>query len=197
MTAKHLDSVRLARLRALIETQAERGTVGGVAWLVARDDDVEVGVAGVLTRGEAAPVQRDTIFRIASMTKPMTAAVAMMLIEEARLRLEDPVDDLLPELADRRVLVEGMGPVDGATVPARRPITVRDVLTFELGYGMNFSEDWPQPLLEAMGELGLGGGPPAPEGPPGPDEWIRRLGTLPLMFQPGARWLYNVGSDVL
>jgi CubicO group peptidase (beta-lactamase class C family) len=175
----------------------QRDTVGGVAWLAARDDDVEVGVAGTLTRGEGEPVRRDSIFRISSMTKPIVAAGALVLVEECRLRLEDPVDELLPELADRRVLVDQRGPIDGETVPADRPITVEDVLTFRLGLGMDFTAPWPQPLLEAMSELGLAAGPPEPQLPPEPDEWMRRLSTLPLLHQPGERWLYNTGSDVL
>lgn len=188
---------RLARLRDVMAAHVETDRVGGVAWLAARGDDVEVGVAGTLTRGEDAPVQRDSIFRIASMTKPITAVAALALVEECRLRLDDPVDDLLPELADRKVLVDGRGPLDGDTVAANRPITVHDLLTFRLGLGMDFEAPWPQPLLDAMGELGLGAGPPEPQVPPPPDEWIRRLSTLPLLYQPGARWLYNVGADVL
>ncbi len=191
------DPGRVARLGEVMAGHVERGAVGGVAWLAARDEDVEVGVAGTLTRGEPAPVQRDSIFRIASMTKPVTAVAALILLEECRLRLDDPVDDLLPELADRRVLVDGRGPVHGDTVPADRPITVHDVLTFRLGLGMDFEAPWPQPLIEALDKLGLGGGPPQPQVPPDPDEWIRLLGTVPLLYQPGARWLYHVGSDVL
>lgn len=191
------DAGRLRRLHDVMERHVDDGTVGGVAWLAARDDQIEVGTAGNLTRGEAKPVQRDTIFRIASMTKPILAVGTLILIEECRLRLDDPVDNLLPELANRRVLVNGSGPIDAATVPAQRPITVRDVLTFQLGMGMDFSAPWPQPLLEAMGELGVGTGPPEPQVPPEPDEWIRRMSTLPLLYQPGERWLYHVGSDVL
>lgn len=171
--------------------------VGGVAWLAACGDDVEVGVAGRLTRGEPKSVSRDSIFRIASMTKPIVAVAALLLVEECRLRLDDPVVELLPELGDRRVLLDGGGPIDGDTIPAGRPITVDDVLTFRLGLGMDFAAPWPQPLLEAMAELGLGAGPPEPQVPPGPDEWIRRLSTLPLLYQPGERWLYNTGADVL
>jgi CubicO group peptidase (beta-lactamase class C family) len=191
------DKRRLERLDATLVAHAESGAIGGLAWLAACGDDVHVGTAGVLTRGNAAPIARDSIFRIASMTKPIVAAAAMILVEECRLRLEDPVDGLLPELADRRVLVDGAGPVDGPTVPALRPITVRDVLTFELGLGMDFTAPWPQPMLDAMEALELGSGPPNPAGPPPPDEWMRRLATLPLMYQPGERWLYNTGADVL
>ena len=191
------DRERLARLEAAVADHVEQDRVGGVAWLAARGGEVEAGTAGVLTRGEGEPVRRDTLFRISSMTKPITAVAALVLVEECRLRLDDPVDDLLPELADRRVLVDPHGPVDGDTVPASRPITVRDVLTFRLGVGMDFEAPWPQPLLEAMAALELGSGAPAPQEPPEPDEWMRRLGTLPLLYQPGERWLYNTGADVL
>jgi len=192
-----LDPGRLERLHELMAEHVERDTVGGVAWLASRDDDLDVGVAGTLTRGEPAPVRRDSIFRISSMTKPIVAGAALVLIEECRLRLEDPVDDLLPELSDRRVLVDPRGPVDGDAVPAHRPISVEDVLTFRLGLGLDFEAPWPQPLLEAMSGLSLGAGPPEPQVPPEPDEWMRRLSTLPLLYQPGERWLYNTGSDVL
>ena len=191
------DATRLKRLDEVMAGHVERGDVGGVAWLAACGDDLDIGVAGVLTRGETALVSRNSIFRIASMTKPILSVGALLLIEECRLRLDEPIDELMPELADRRVLVEGNGPMDGETVPAQRPITVRDVITFMLGLGMDFSAPWPQPLLEAMGALELGDGPPQPQQPPEPDEWMRRLGTLPLLYQPGERWLYNVGSDVL
>jgi CubicO group peptidase (beta-lactamase class C family) len=188
---------QLERLREVMAGHVEHDTVGGVAWLASRGGDVAVGVAGALTRGEAEPVGRDSIFRISSMTKPIVAAGALVLVEECRLRLDDPVDELLPELADRRVLVDPQGPIDGDTVPADRPITVEDVLTFRLGLGVDFTAPWPQPLLEAMSDLGLAAGPPEPQTPPGPDEWMRRLSTLPLLYQPGERWLYDTGSDVL
>src|SRR5262245_28149405 len=191
------DNAGIRRLRDIMDGHVERDDVGGVAWLAARGDDVEVGWAGTLSRGEPAPVQRDSIFRIASMSKPITAVAALILVEECRLRLDDPVDDLLPELAERRVLVDGRGPVDGDTVPADRPITLRDLLTFRLGLGIDFTAPWPSALLVRMGELELGSGPPEPQVPPDPDEWIRRLSTLPLLYQPGERWLYHVGSDVL
>ena len=188
------DPQRLAHLAEAMQLHVEQDRVGGVAWLLAAGDQVEVGVAGRLTRGEPTPVGRDSIFRISSMTKPIVAVAALILVEEYRLRLDDPVDALLPELADRRVLVDARGPIDGETVAAQRPITLHDVLTFRLGIGVDFAAPWPQPFLDALAELELGAGPQVP---PPPDEWMRRLSTLPLLYQPGERWLYNNGADVL
>ena len=141
-------------------------------------------------------VRRDTIFRIASMTKAVTAAAAMILVEECKLRLDEPVDRLLPELANRKVLKRLDGPLDN-TVSAIRPITVRDLLTFRMGHGMVMGPPDKYPIVLAMDELQIGTGPPSPATTPAPDEWIRRLGTLPLMHQPGERWMYNTGSEVL
>src|SRR5207247_852888 len=133
---------------------------------------------------------------ISSMTKPVTAVAAMILVEECRLRLDEPVDRLLPELAGRRVLQRIDGPLED-TVPAHRPITARDLLTFRLGWGLVMAPPGATPIQRAMDELRLGQGPPSPSTPPEPDEWIRRLGTLPLMHQPGEQWMYTTGSDVL
>src|SRR4051794_20960245 len=191
------DQQRLARVAQAMHDHVEQDGVGGVAWLLSAGDQVEVGVAGRLTRGEPTLVGRDTIFRISSMTKPIVAVAALILVEEYKLRLDDPVDALLPELSDRRVLVDARGPIDGETVPAQRPITLSDVLTFRLGVGMDFAAPWPQPFVDAMADLELGGGPPEPQVPPPPDEWMRRFSTLPLLYQRGERWLYNTGADVL
>ena len=146
--------------------------------------------------GGSAPMRRDTLFRISSMSKPITAAATMILVEECKLRLDEPVDRLLPELADRRVLRRLDGPLDD-TVPAHRPITLRDLLTFRMGFGQVLAPPDASPILKTAHELGIGMGPPAPDTMPAPDEWPRRLGSLPLMHQPGERWLYNTGSDVL
>jgi len=178
----------LARLDQVVAAHVRRGDVGAVAWTVARHDHVHCGTAG--------SAGRDTIFRISSMTKPVTAVAALSLMEDCLVRLDDPVDEWLPELADRRVLARPEGPLTD-TVPAARPITLRDLLTFRSGMGFDFTTAGPQPVVEAGAELGLGAGPPAPAGPPEPDEWMRRLGTLPLARQPGERWLYHTSSDVL
>ena len=113
-----LDPERLQALRDVMADHVRHDTVGGVAWLAARGRRRRGRGRRGLTRGEPDPVRRDSIFRIASMTKPIAAVAALVLVEECRLRLEDPVDDLLPELADRRVLVDASGPIDGDTVPA-------------------------------------------------------------------------------
>src|ERR1700685_1609081 len=120
------------------------------------------------------------------MPKPMRAAGAMMCVEECKLRLDEPVDRLLPELADRVVLRRPDGPVDD-TVPASRAITVRDLLTFVWGLGLVVAPPgtppphWP--IQQAMDDLELNQSMPDVTVPPSPDEWIRRLGTIPLMHQ--------------
>ncbi|HEY3669892.1 MAG TPA: serine hydrolase domain-containing protein [Acidimicrobiia bacterium] len=191
------DTARIIRLGDAIAEHAAADDVGGVAWLAACGDDVHAGAAGHLTRGEPAPVERDSVFRIASITKPIAAVAALVLVEDHALHLDDPIDALLPELADRRVLVDARGPIDGDTVPAVRPLTVHDVLTFRTGIGMDFDAPFPQPLMQAIDDLGITTAPPAPQLPPEPDEWIRRLGTLPLLHQPGERWTYHYSADVL
>ncbi len=191
-----LSKTRLARLRDVMSGYVERGKVPGVVALVSRHGEVHVEAIGAKSAGGGDPVRRDTIFRIASMTKPITAAAAMILVEECRLRLDDPVDRLLPELADRRVLRRLDGPLDD-TEPARRPITLRDLLTFRMGFGILMAPPGSYPIQRAASELDLGQGMPQPQTPPAPDEWIRRFGTLPLMHQPGEKWVYNTGSDVL
>jgi CubicO group peptidase (beta-lactamase class C family) len=128
------------------------------------------------------------------MTKPVAAVAAMILVEECRLRLDDPVDPLLPELADREVLKRPDWPVD-ETVPANRPITPRDLLTLRLGIGAVLAPPGSHPIQEAMEEAELAPGADSPSLPP--DEWMRRLGGLPLIHQPGERWMYETGSDVL
>src|SRR6266536_813699 len=168
MSSGGLSKARLGRVHDVMAGYVERGDVPGIVTLVSRRGEQHVEAVGTKAVG-GDPVRRDTIFRISSMTKPMTAAATMILVEECKLRLDEPVDRLLPELADRAVLKRLDGPLD-ETVPTNRPITVRDLLTFRMGFG----------LLMAP-----------------PDAWIRRLGTLPLMHQPGERWLYNTGSDVL
>jgi CubicO group peptidase (beta-lactamase class C family) len=173
--------------------------IPGLVALVARLDEVHVEALGSLAVG-GPPVQRDSLFRIASTTKPITGAVTLALVDEGLLSLDEPVDRLLPELANRRVLRKMDGPLD-ETVEAARPITVRDLLTFTFGFGMvmeMFMAPKPWPIVKAAEELHLATiGPPNPAELPDPDTWISRLGSLPLLAQPGERWLYNTGAMVL
>jgi CubicO group peptidase (beta-lactamase class C family) len=188
---------RLARLHDVMAGHVERGEMPGIVTLLSRRGEVHVDAIGATTLGGREPMQRDTIFRITSMTKPITAVAAMILVEECRLRLDELVDRLLPELAHRRVLRSLDGPLDD-TVPASRPITLRDLLTFRMGLGIVMAPAGAHPIRRAIDELGIVGfGPPDPSTPHEPDEWLRRLATLPLMHQPGERWMYNTGSYVL
>ncbi len=196
MSIGGLSRTRLARMHDVMAGYVERGDVPGLVTLVSRRGEVHVDAIGVRTIGDSAPMQRDMIFRISSMTKPIIAAATMILVEECKLRLDDPVARWLPELADRKVLKRLDGPLDD-TVPAKRPITVRDLLTFRMGFGQMMASPVAYPILKAANEQQIGMGPPSPSTMPTPDEWMRRLGSLPLMYQPGERWMYNTGSDVL
>ncbi len=191
-----LSGARLGRMRDVMAGHVARGEVPGLVTLVSRRGETHVEALGMKAIGGGDPMRRDTIFRIASLTKPIAAAAALILVEECRLRLDDPVDRLLPELADRRVLRRLDGPLDD-TVPARRPITLRDLLTLRMGFGFIMGPPDAYPILAAVDEQHLGMGPPKPRTPHTPDEWLRRFATLPLMRQPGEQWLYEMGFAVL
>src|SRR5918997_3649559 len=129
-----LSRARLARMHDVMAGHVERGDVPGIVTLISRRGEVCVEAIGTKAFGGSDPMRRDTIFRVASVTKPIVAAAAMILVEECALRLGEPVDPWLPELTDRRVLRTIDSPLDD-TVPANRPITLRDLLTFRLGIG--------------------------------------------------------------
>jgi CubicO group peptidase (beta-lactamase class C family) len=181
-----------------MSARVDRGELPGMVMLVARDDDVKVDAVGVTAFGGNVPMRRDTIFRVASLTKPIVAAATMILVEDDVIDLEEPVTRLLPELAGQRVLARVDGPLD-ETVPLRRPVTIEDLLTFRMGFGLITEPEFnpPYPIIRAAAALQLVLGDPDPRTPHDPDEWIRRFGSLPLMYQPGERWNYNVGTLVL
>jgi CubicO group peptidase (beta-lactamase class C family) len=127
----------------------------------------------------------------------VVAAAALQLVDEGSLHLEDPVDELLPELADRQVL-SSLESALSDTVPAHRPITLSDLLTFRLGFGTILAPPDTYAIQTAEKELGLMTlGPPWPPPDFSSDEWIGRFSTLPLMYQPGEQWLYNTGLQIL
>jgi CubicO group peptidase (beta-lactamase class C family) len=149
-------SKRLTRVRELLERHVASGFVPGTVAILARHGDVHVEAIGSLAfegAGSTTPMAGDTICRMASMTKPIVAACAMTLVEDCTLRLDDPVDDLLPELADMAVLVDVHGPLED-TVAANRSITLRDLLTFTLGTGMVLAEPGTAPIADALDTLG-------------------------------------------
>ncbi|MGZ6240628.1 MAG: serine hydrolase domain-containing protein, partial [Syntrophales bacterium] len=183
----------LRRMRDVLARHVESGKIPGLVALVSRYDEMHVEAIGTMRHDGGAPMRRDTIFRMASTSKPVTIAAVMVLLDECRLRLDDLVEQWLPELADRRVLKRIDGPLDD-TVPARRPITVRDLLTSTFGLGMDMTS-LGTPIMNAIFEQGLT--PNLPEPVPEPDEWMRRLGALPLMHHPGERWQYHISNDLL
>ena len=189
--------MRAGRVIEVLQRHGETGYMAGAVALIGRGSEANVVAVGVQSRDAARLMQRDSIVRITSMTKPITAALTLMLVDEGKLHLDERIDHWLPELAHRRVLRHIDGPLDD-TVPAKRAITVEDLLTFRCGLGIipNAGDDYP--VQRRIAELRLTGfGPPDPASPMAADEWLRRLGTLPLMAQPGETWLYNTGCCIL
>lgn len=183
----------LQRVRDVLVRHVDSGKIPGLVALFSRGDETYVETIGTMRHEGGEPMRRETLFRMASTSKPVSIAAAMVLLDECRLRLDDTVREWLPELADRQVLKRIDSPVDD-TVPARRPITVRDVLTSTFGLGMDMTV-LGTPIMSALFEQGITPNLPTPM--PEPDEWMRRLGELPLMYQPGERWQYQIASDLV
>jgi len=181
----------MADLDATLRPYVDSGAIPGLVALVAKGDDLEVAVLG--RQGpDRAPMRRDSIFRGASITKPLTAALAMLLVEDGLLDLDAPVGLLLPELAEPRVLRTPSSALDD-TVPCARPITARHILTSTSGHGFATVESLVVPLLvERLGQASMD-----VAAVPAPDEWMRRLADIPLIHQPGEGWTYNASYDVL
>ncbi|MCE7009815.1 beta-lactamase family protein [Kibdelosporangium philippinense] len=167
-----------------LQNYVDAGQLPGVVTLVARGDDIDVRTFG--------PVERDTIFRIASITKPITAAAVMLLVEDGKLALDDPVSNWLPELADPKVVRTPDSPVDDV-VAARRPLTVFDLLTSRAGYG--FATPFESPAVTMFGDV-MGWDGREVQAPPPPDEWLAKLASIPMAAQPGAAFLYHAASDL-
>ena len=185
---------RLARMHDIMAGHVASGRVPGLVTLVSRRGETHADAIGTMAFGSSEPMRQDAIFRVASITKPIVAAAAMILVEECKLRLDDPIDKFIPELADRKVLRTLESPLDD-TVPAKRAITLRDLLTFRLGYGAVMVFPSRYPIQKAMEEAGVAPGPVMPS--ISADELMKRYGSLPLVHQPGEQWLYNTGSDIL
>jgi CubicO group peptidase (beta-lactamase class C family) len=183
----------MTTLSDVLQAHVGNGSAPGAVGLVARGERVEVQAVGSVDAEGTAPMTRDSIFRIASITKPITAAAVMMLVDEGRIALQDSVEHWLPELASPTVVRTPASAVDDV-VPAARPITVFDLLTFRAGYG--FPSDFSLPAIGALFSE-LKQGPPQPQLVAPPDEWMATLSRIPLLHQPGEAWLYNTCSDIL
>jgi CubicO group peptidase (beta-lactamase class C family) len=196
-----LSKSRLDRMHQVLSGFIERKEMPGLVALVSHHDDLHVETLGTLAFGNPAPMKRDTIFRIASLTKLIAAAAAMILVEECKIRLDSSIEPWLPELANRRVLKSLSSQLDNQlddTVPAERAITLRDLLTYRMGFGSVMAMPDTYPIQKLIREYRIGGdGPPRPAQALGTEEWLQKLGSLPWMAQPGERWMYHVSCDVL
>ncbi|MFC1438947.1 serine hydrolase domain-containing protein [Streptacidiphilus sp. N1-10] len=182
----------MSDLDGVLQDHVGPGRAPGAVGLVARGDRIEVAAVGSVDDEGSAPMARDTIFRLASITKPIVAAAVMMLVDEGRIGLEDPVARWLPELASPCVVRTPDSAVDDV-VPANRPITVEDLLSFRAGYG--FSADFSRPAVALLFSE-VHPAPPFPQPNPAPDVWMAKLAAVPLLHQPGEAWLYNTCSDL-
>ena len=185
---------RLARMHDILLRHVDSRRLPGLVALISRRGAEHVDAIGTLAFDRAALMQRDTIFRLASVTKPITAVAAMILVEECKLRLDDPVDDFLPELANRKVLRTIDSELND-TVPAKRPLTTRDLLTFRSGYGEVAFISPTCPLQRALIEARLPLSAWMFSGTA--DEFMQCLGRLPLAHQPGEQWLYHMSAEIL
>ena len=197
MSTVGLSKPGIEQMHRLLVEHVERKAMPGLVALVSHQDDVHVEALGTLAFDNTVPMQRDSIFRIASLTKLVTAVAAMILVEECRIRLDDSIEPWLPELANRRVLKSISSQIDD-TVPAQRALTLRDLLTYRMGFGSVMAMPNTYPIQKYIREYRIGGdGPPRPALAPSTEEWLRNLRSLPLMAQPGERWMYHVSGDVL
>lgn len=186
-------------VQSVLDKATSSGRIPGAIAFIEHKGKLSIYTSGVKNLETKAPIEADTIFRIASMTKPVLAVATLMLVEEGKIKLTEPISTYLPEFKNLRVLRRLNSPLS-QTVPIKSAPTVRDLLTFTWGSGMLFFEPNQgenYPIQKEMRKLGVVTAPPLPPVTITPDEWLKRMATLPLMHQPGERWMYNTGSDVL
>jgi len=183
----------LTNLREILRSYVDNGTIPGGVALRARGEHIELAAVGTVDADGTAPMARDTIFRLASITKQVVAAAVMMLVEDGRIALDEPIGKWLPELASPVVVRTPGGPVDDV-VPTNRPITVFDLLTSRAGHG--FPSDFDLPVIQVLLEEGQQKHGRAPRQVVAPDDWMEGLSNVPLVYQPGQAWLYNTCSDI-
>jgi CubicO group peptidase (beta-lactamase class C family) len=174
-----------------IEDAVNSGHAPGMVAGIRSHGETEVFATGLLAVGSPDPMTENTPFRIASLSKIVLGALSASMMSDGLFDLEDPIDTWLPELASPRVLIRPDGPLD-ETVAAERPITINHLLTLTNGLGVIFEET---PLSTAMANAGVAAGAIPPQLTA--DEFLARVGELPLLHQPGDRWMYNLGCDIL
>jgi CubicO group peptidase (beta-lactamase class C family) len=191
-----LSHERLGRLSKALEGYVERGEFAGVITLIHRHGELaHTDSIGWQDKEARIPIQRDTIVRLASMTKPITTVAALTLVEEGKLRLFDPVETWLPELANRMVMRDANGSPDDV-YPSPRSITLHDLLTYRMGLGWGATSL--RSRLFAMTAAPISDALQVPNAERlAPDAWMARLSEFPLAYEPGARWLYHIASDIL
>ena len=178
------------QLQQVLQKHVEAGQIAGAAAAVWRNGTVRMAYAGWRDMESRLPVERDTIFRIASMTKPITSVAALMLVDEGRINLSDPISKYAPEFSNMRVLRSPDGPLED-TADSVRPITVEDLLTHRSG--LTYRDFHRGPITQAYREA-LGGDI---DSDVAPNEWMRRLAKLPLIGQPGSAMYYGSSTDLL
>jgi CubicO group peptidase (beta-lactamase class C family) len=191
-----LSSERLERIGAAIQRSIDEGRIAGAVSLVARHGKIAYLKAfGMADRKTKTPMRTDSIFRICSMTKPITSVAVMMLYEEGRLTLNEPVSDFIPEFKNTKVLdppySQDKTSPPGALVEAKRPVTILHLLTHTSG----LTYQWNPRLGKAYRDAGIGSGLLQQEGTIG--EAVKKLASIPLLFQPGDAWEYSLADDVL
>jgi CubicO group peptidase (beta-lactamase class C family) len=189
-------SERLTRISAVMRVEIDKGTMPGAVTLIARHGKiVHVQAHGYLDAGKTKPMTEDAVFRVFSMTKPFVSVVAMMLVEQGRMQLSDPIATWLPEFKDMKVLIEKKdtaGHVIREPVPAERAIMVQDLLRHTSGFTYADNAPFPE-IKEAYNTADI----ESRETDVSPDEFVQRLAAIPLAWQPGTRWQYGVSTDVL
>ncbi|GAA1121014.1 serine hydrolase domain-containing protein [Arthrobacter flavus] len=182
------------QLIEMIHPIVDDGEVPGAVVGVVHHGHTSVAGVGHTEPGGATAMTADAVMRISSNTKPMVASVALLLVQDGVLHLDDLVEEFVPELTGRRVLRQLDGPIQD-TVPVQRSMTIEDLLTMRMGFGFVFESACP--AVEAAAAAGLGFGPPDPSTPFSPDEWVDRFARLPLLEQPGMVWRYELAFGVL
>jgi CubicO group peptidase (beta-lactamase class C family) len=184
-------SEKLAVIAPMLQNVVDAGDLSGFVTLIFRKGEIaQVNTLGYRDLETRAPMTRDTLFRIASMTKPVTSVAALMLMEEGKLRLDDPITKWVPEFETMRVMKNAEGSPDD-TYPAPRVITIEDLLTHRSGLSYAFSAVGP---ISKAYEVALGD---VLSNPIPPDTWLKALAQLPLLYAPGERLHYSVSTDVL